>query len=167
MVRDFRLERHATGRKRLRRVPLTPCPLGRLWTAYTRPHIRERIASQLPAIGHWQATQGDYRAIDDIEATWFIDPPYQLYGATYPCGSRGLDYTALAEWCRTRRGQVIVCEGQGARWLPFEHFADGGRVAGASCRRGAAEVVWYSDERDRAYMPAAERPRALVELDGA
>jgi hypothetical protein len=35
MVRDFRLERHATGRKRLRRVPLTPCPLGRLWTAYT------------------------------------------------------------------------------------------------------------------------------------
>ena len=35
----FRLERHAMGKEapKLRRVPLTPCPPGRLWTAYTLP----------------------------------------------------------------------------------------------------------------------------------
>jgi hypothetical protein len=49
MVRDFRLERHATGRKRLRRVPLTPCPLGRLWTAYT-PSAISSLQQQVTAL---------------------------------------------------------------------------------------------------------------------
>jgi hypothetical protein len=29
----------------------------------------------------------------------------------------------LAEWCLTRRGQVIVCEGPDGEWLPFKHLA--------------------------------------------
>ena len=68
--------------------------------------------------------EGDYTDAPDIEATWFIDPPYQYRGGRkYPQGSDAIDYTRLAEWCQTRRGQVIVCEAEPADWLPFRHLA--------------------------------------------
>lgn len=93
---------------------------GSFWGA----RVREVIASQLPAIRHWQAECGSYWMAPDIEATWFIDPPYQHAGKHYRHGSAGIDYTALAAWCRDRLGQVIVCEGTGADWLPFAQIAD-------------------------------------------
>ena len=66
--------------------------------------------------------QGDYRQAPDIEATWFIDPPYQTVKDGYRHGPATIDFAELAEWCMTRKGQVIVCEGPGAEWLPFtEH----------------------------------------------
>ena len=65
--------------------------------------------------------EGDYTATPDVHGTWFIDPPYQGHaGSLYPFGSKDIDYDALAAWCRTRPGQVIVCEGEGADWLPFQ-----------------------------------------------
>lgn len=80
---------------------------------------RKRIASQLPLIRNWRAIHGDYRNAPDIEATWFIDPPY--------CGDPGrryaenvIDYSDLRDFVMSRKGQVIVCEGAGANWLPFE-----------------------------------------------
>ena len=57
-------------------------------------------------------------------ATWFIDPPYQNAGKHYRFGSSQLDYPALAAWCQTREGQVIVCEQGGATWLPFQVLSD-------------------------------------------
>jgi site-specific DNA-adenine methylase len=83
--------------------------------------IKDRICNQLPYIRHWKVVHGDYsKAEISGEATWFIDPPYQNQGKHYRCNS--IHYDKLSEWCQARQGQVIVCEQDGARWLPFERF---------------------------------------------
>ncbi len=83
--------------------------------------------------------EGDYTMAPDVDATWFIDPPYDnAAGENYR--HHKLDRYALAQWCRGRRGQVIVCENEGASWLPFaplRTFKRGLRAAG-----GSREVVW-------------------------
>lgn len=84
--------------------------------------IRARAAAQVDKIRHWQIIEGDYTLAPDVEATWFVDPPYEDLGRYYTHGAEGLNFAALAAWCRTRRGQVIVCENLGARWLPFRPF---------------------------------------------
>lgn len=63
---------------------------------------------------------GDYRQAPDIEATWLIDPPYQGIKEGYRHGSNSIDYEELAEWCMTRKGDVIACEGPEGSWLPFK-----------------------------------------------
>jgi hypothetical protein len=95
--------------------------------------VRARIASQLHAIRHWVAVCSDYTTAPNLRATWYIDPPYTGTGRRYP--HHELDYAALGEWCRARRGQVIVCESADADWLPFErlgrfHSRMGGFVEG-------------------------------------
>jgi hypothetical protein len=42
-------------------------------------------------------------------------------GYLYPYNR--LNYSELAAWCRSRPGQVIVCEEEGADWLPFRPLA--------------------------------------------
>lgn len=64
-------------------------------------------------------SHGDYRQAPDYECTWFIDPPYQQVATGYRHGPATIDYDELAEWCMTRRGQVIICEDAAASWLPF------------------------------------------------
>jgi hypothetical protein len=54
------------------------------------------------------------------------------------CNSAALDYSALATWCRARKGQAIVCEQDGADWLPFEHLRHARNSIGVS----TAEVMW-------------------------
>ena len=82
-----------------------------------------RIANDLYKIRHWYIKQRDYTWIPNYTATYFIDPPYEYTqerkGNTdkYPCPS--LNYYKLAEWIKTRNGQVIACEGEGADYLPF------------------------------------------------
>lgn len=103
------------------------------------PQIRERIASQLEAIRHWTVLGCSYDLCPhDGPATWFIDPPYQGAGRHYAHGSKGIDYPSLATWCQSREGQVIVCENEGARWLPFR------RLAATRTTRGqrSHEAVW-------------------------
>lgn len=98
--------------------------------------VRERIASQVERISHWIVRHGHYTSAPNVTATWFIDPPYEGTGH-YPCDSRGIDYPALAGWCRRRRGQVMVCEADGAAWLPFRHLAD------VKAKRGTSpEALW-------------------------
>lgn len=121
----------SAGRRQLR-------ALHRQFEGWT-PAMRERVASQVTEIRHWHVIEGDYTLAPDVEATWFIDPPYQAMGRHYVHGSRGIDYAALADWCRTRRGQPIVCEAPGASWLPFRKL--GVFHAGPNSRR-AAEAVW-------------------------
>ena len=84
--------------------------------------MRERIASQLHAIRHWQVHQCSYDEIPNYRATWFVDPPYQDKGRYYRYGSSQIDYAHLAEWCLSRSGQKIVCENEVATWLPFAPF---------------------------------------------
>lgn len=106
-----------------------------------------QIAAVLPDVkGKVEIIQGDYSEAPDIEATWFIDPPYHVNGRPQSrgmgyaegCNSASLNYPALGEWCRARRGQKIVCEQAGADWLKFEHL----RWARDSIGNKAAEVVW-------------------------
>lgn len=104
------------------------------WTQATR----DRVASQVARIRHWEIIQGDYTQAPDIQATWFVDPPYNnRMGAQYIHSL--VDYQALGAWCQSRRGQVTVCENAGAAWLPFRPFAT--LKAGVN-GKGSEEVIW-------------------------
>ncbi len=110
----------------------------RVWSWRTR----QRVAMQFQYIRGWQFYQADYREAarhDGPEVTYFIDPPYQRMGYAYSRrhNSTRLDFDALGSWCQERRGQVIVCENEGATWLPFQSFA------ATQARKGQSkEVVW-------------------------
>lgn len=78
---------------------------------------KERIASQLYRITRWKVKQGSYTDAPDISGDWFIDPPYSCKGKFYRVPFA--HYTELASWVCTRKGNVIVCEGPSADWLPF------------------------------------------------
>lgn len=100
---------------------------------------RKTYSEMLPFIREWTVQQGDYKSAPDIEATWFVDPPYPgAPGDGYRHGSADLDYGELAEWCRSRRGQVIVCSGADDRWLPFTHLVT---TKGVGVKR-FAEGIW-------------------------
>lgn len=105
------------------------------WSAPTREHV----ATVARRVSHWTIIEGDYTEAPDLEATWFVDPPYQSKGYKYRRGSSGIDYQALAEWCRGLRGQVMVCEQLGAEWLPFQRFRSNRGI-----QNRATEVVWYN-----------------------
>jgi len=78
---------------------------------------KERIAATLPAIAEWTITEGSYSCAPAIAATHFVDPPYGDKGRFYRVPFD--DFEALGHWCRSRRGLLIACEGEGASWLPF------------------------------------------------
>lgn len=87
-------------------------------------HVRARIARQVKHIKHWQCDLASYQEAPNFEATWFIDPPYQHKGGGYVHGTRGIDFPELGRWVRKRKGFSIVCEQEGADWLPFDYLAD-------------------------------------------
>jgi hypothetical protein len=91
--------------------------------AYWGVEVRERIATQVQHIRHWKVQHGSYTSVPNPDATWFIDPQYVQAGKSYTFSSKDINYTHLGEWCTERKGQVIVCENQGADWLPFQPFA--------------------------------------------
>ena len=102
--------------------------------------VRSTIARQVERIRHWRIHNCSYEDLPfSGEATWFIDPPYQKQGRHYRHGAEGIDFPALGAWCEQRSGQVIVCENQGADWLPFTPLADV-KTTRASSR--SVEVVW-------------------------
>jgi hypothetical protein len=53
-------------------------------------------------------------------------------------------YDCLKEWCKTRDGQVIVCENEGADWLPFSPVAKRRGITGRYQKSSATEVVWVN-----------------------
>lgn len=102
---------------------------------------RERLSNTVMKIKHWQAIEGSYEMAPDIEATWFIDPPYQVKGKHYKESNKNIEYDRLAEWCKTRKGQVIVCENEGATWLPFRRLCEHKGLH----RLPNTEAVWTND----------------------
>lgn len=121
----------SSGRRKLR-------ALHRQFEGWT-PAMRERVASQVVHIRHWQVIEGDYTLAPDIEATWFVDSPYVGAGRHYVHGPRGIDFVQLAAWCRARRGQPIVCEQAGATWLPFRTL---GTFKAGPSKQQSREAVW-------------------------
>ena len=104
---------------------------------------RERVASQVGSIRHWRVIEGDYRDAPDIAATWHVDPPYSTKaGSYYPNQPDG--FPALGEWCRTRRGLVMVCEQNGADWLDFQPIASFRSLESAHRPRRSSEVIWLN-----------------------
>jgi hypothetical protein len=111
---------------------------------YWGEKIRERIASQVSGIRHWTITHASYADIHDQSATWFIDPPYEVAGRAYRF--HDIDYLALGDWCRSRSGQTIVCENEGAQWLPFRPFRTIKGLEGLRGGKKSVEVIWTNDE---------------------
>jgi site-specific DNA-adenine methylase len=105
-------------------------------TSFWGETIRERIASQVDQIRHWQILNLSFADLPDINATWFVDPPYFKQGYRYRYNS--IDYKLLGSWCREQRKQVIVCESEGAAWLPFKSFKDNRGI-----KKVTHEVVYH------------------------
>lgn len=103
--------------------------------------IRERIASQLQYIRHWKVFNESYWKASQGFATWFVDPPYSNpAGRLYKHNK--IDYGALSCWCKSREGQVIVCEQEGADWLPFEPFYLAKATEGDRGKKVSREAIW-------------------------
>jgi hypothetical protein len=129
-----------------------PCKIPSAWmrggthaTSFWGPEIRRRIADQVGLISHWALIEGDYSSAPDIEATWFIDPPYQGAGKHYRHGAKGIDFPALGAWCQARRGQVVVCENDGADWLPFKPYLQSKANESRSGGKVSCEAIWTND----------------------
>lgn len=116
----------------------------KFWPGVFRP----RIADAVDRIRHWRLIEGDYTEAPPVRATWFVDPPYEVAGRAYRHGAKDLDFDALAGWCRSRDGQVIVCENVGATWLPFRPLAlrdsISTRVSDTPTRNH--EAVWFGGD---------------------
>lgn len=78
------------------------------------------ISKNLYKIKHWKAYVGSYDVIENIEATWYIDPPYFSGGIWYRHNNKNINYDELGKWCLSRQGQIIVCENDSATWLDFK-----------------------------------------------
>jgi site-specific DNA-adenine methylase len=106
------------------------------WASTTAFQLK-RIARRLHEIKTWVIRCEDYKDLPNIEATWFVDPPYQHGGNLYP--EHDIDYSLLATWCKARKGQVIVCENERACWLPFVPL-----VKSLGQRNSHVEMVWMN-----------------------
>ena len=128
-----------------------PCKSESVWSTYRaetssggqwggwNDRSRQRIASQVPKIRHWRIICGEYTEAPDIDATWYIDPPYNnKAGSHYP--AQPSSFGDLGCWCQQRRGLAVVCENAGAKWLPFKPL----RTIKNSHHTGSKEVIWMN-----------------------
>jgi hypothetical protein len=103
----------------------------------------KRIAGQLWKIKHWQFIEGDYTMAPDQEATFFIDPPYEFGGDAYVFNNRKINYPELAMWCRSRKGQVIVCENTKATWMDFNPI-----ISQRGSTYKTTEAIWSNEKTE-------------------
>lgn len=108
--------------------------------------VRRKLLQVIPEVAHWRVTNVDYSDLANVEATWFVDPPYSgNAGRRYRTDQ--VDYEALGWWVLNRRGQRIVCENAGANWGDFTPL-DHPRVSIRSRyqKADAREVVWILND---------------------
>ena len=98
-------------------------------THFAAKHWRRNTITKIKhwneRISHWTIINCSYDQMDNIDGAWFIDPPYQHQGMLYK--NSIINYKHLSDWSLRRRGQVIVFEMEGAKWLPFDRHLDGTR----------------------------------------
>ena len=102
---------------------------------------RKDIAQQLWKIKHWKIINGDYAAVENQKATWFIDPPYQVGGHKYKFSNKKIDYFLLATWCENRIGQTIVCENENGNWMNFKPM-----ISQRGVKKTTTEAIWSNIE---------------------
>jgi hypothetical protein len=106
--------------------------------------VKRKLREVIPEVSHWKITNQSYEDLINVDATWFVDPPYSnAAGSRYR--TAGVDYDQLGWWCLNRKGQVIVCENAGATWLDFQPMTHS-RVSIRSRyqKADAKEVMWTS-----------------------
>lgn len=113
---------------------------------WTRRLKRKLLDVVVPRVKHWAVTNDHYREMPDLVATWFVDPPYaNAAGARYR--THDVDFNELADWCQDRVGLVIVCENEGATWLPFQVVSDRRGFKSDHQKSTAREVMWVQENR--------------------
>jgi hypothetical protein len=106
------------------------------WGSKAWPLTRRRIVEEAPTVSHWRGECLSFERAPNRAATWYVDPPYSVCGVGNYTHSV-VDYSAIADCVLNKwRGQRIVCEEDGANWLPFEKL-----VARRNSRNG---VKWES-----------------------
>ena len=103
--------------------------------------MKINIANNQYKVRHWEIVNGDYSCIDNITATWYIDPPYQYGGQYYRMNNSKIDYKLLGDWARSRAGQIIVCENTKADWMEFEPL-----VTMNGQLHKTTEGLWYKEK---------------------
>ena len=135
-------------------APTMPKKTASKWKTVIRPNTQNYklnlIADNLHKIKHWDIRLGTYEDLENLEATWFIDPPYEEAGKYYKFGSKYIDYSHLGNWCKDRRGQTIVCENEGASWLPFNYLTS---IHGV--RKSSKEAVWLNTKTQQEQLHLA------------
>ncbi|HDY86883.1 MAG TPA: hypothetical protein ENH82_02070 [bacterium] len=107
---------------------------------------RKRISENLHKIKHWKIIHGDYLDIPNIQATWFVDPPYNNHAGTgYVENCKNINYEQLGSWCKSRLGQTIVCEELLADWLPFEFLGSPNHHIGSAKAFSNIEAFWENE----------------------
>lgn len=112
------------------------------WSSEGINELIDRIALSIGKFDHWSFQKMSYDQIPNEEATWFIDPPYKVGGHIYKHGNGLIDYKHLASWCRSRKGQVIVCENMNADWMEFRPL-----VKFRGIRKKTTEAIWTNDQK--------------------
>lgn len=98
-----------------------------------------KLSKDINKVKHWTIINGDYSQVENINATWFIDPPYQGNGGKYyKHGNKNFDYQSLKDWVLTRNGEVIVCENSEADWMEFKPLVE---IQGQ--KHKTKEVIFY------------------------
>jgi hypothetical protein len=120
----------------------------RVW----QPRVKKRIAAQVPYIRHWKVFEKSCFDIENQECTWFIDPPYDnAAGKVYT--KKFTEFKKLGKWCRSRFGQVIVCEQAGSTWLPFRPFKKiqtcGYEATEEQNNKSSEEVIWTNEDPNK------------------
>lgn len=101
------------------------------------------IAKNLYKIRHWKTKCDDYFNVNNCKATWYIDPPYQFGGQYYRYSNKNIDYNKLSNWCKERKGQVIVCENTKANWMDFKPLIE---LKGQLHK--TTEAIWYKENNN-------------------
>lgn len=130
-----------------KKIKVTPV-LARNWEI-----SRRNMALNLYKVKHWKIINDDYTTAPDIEATWFIDPPYMGSGGQgYAYGNDLINYQELGDWILNRRGQIIACEGETANYLPFRPLVNHAGVAG----KRNQEFIYTNIEKNDLFSSSPE-----------
>jgi len=103
----------------------------------------KKAANNLEKIRHWKIYNDTFENCENIEATWFIDPPYQFGGEHYKESSKNLNFQELSNWCKSRQGQVIVCENTKADWMQFTPLVT---IRGTA--KQSTEAIWTNQNNN-------------------
>jgi site-specific DNA-adenine methylase len=107
--------------------------------------VKKYLLALVGNISHWKITNLSYEELPNKRATWFIDPPYQYFGHHYKF--KEMDFGFFGDWCRERKGQLMVCEGaqypeKVPDYLPFVPLR-GKKLKRVNNTKSTYQEVWY------------------------